>query len=145
MGSINIKISGNIAFSNLFQNLVEDFSKCAGMTVKSAEAFGLAGREIFINAVKHGCKMDPSKKIKIRLGIRKDTVELSVTDPGNGFDAENIKDPTTPENRLKVKGRGLLIMKSYSDKAFFKRLKNGKGMQVKIIKKIPLAKGKCTN
>ncbi len=145
MSFIDIKISGNIVFSDLVQTIIEDYSKCAGMTVKNAESFGLAGREVFINAIKHGCKMDPSKKIKILLGIKKGSVEVSITDPGNGFNPEDIEDPTIPENRLKCRGRGLLIIKCYSDKVFFKKLKERKGMQVKITKKIPLAKGKCTN
>lgn len=144
MNCIDIKIPGNIIFSDLVQTIIEDFSKCAGMSVKDSENFGLAGREAFVNSVKHGCKMDSSKKIKIRLGIKKDSVAVLIKDPGKGFNSEKIEDPTMPENRLKCRGRGLLIIRSYSDKAIFKRLKDRKGMQVTIFKKIPLAKGKCT-
>lgn len=144
MSCIDIRIPGNIVFSDLAQRIIEDFSRCAGMTVKDSENVGLAGREAFINAVKHGCGMNCSKKIKIKLSIKKDLVAVEITDPGKGFNPNNIDDPTKPENRMKSRGRGLLIMKTYSDKTVFKKLKDNKGMRVTIYKSIPLAKGRCT-
>ena len=144
MNCINVRIQGNIVFSDLVQTIIEDFSKCAGISAKDSENFGLAGREAFVNAVQHGCGADCSKKITMKLSIKKESVAIEITDPGKGFNPDKIEDPTVPENRLKCRGRGLLIIKCYSDKAVYKRLKEKRGMRVTIYKKIPLAKGKCT-
>ena len=38
-----------------------------------------------------------------------------------GFDYENLPDPTNPKNIDKVKGRGVFLIKSLSDKTKFKK------------------------
>lgn len=38
-----------------------------------------------------------------------------------GFDHENLPDPTNPKNIDKVKGRGVFLIKSLSDKTKFKK------------------------
>ncbi|MCX5636544.1 MAG: ATP-binding protein, partial [Planctomycetota bacterium] len=53
-------------------------------------AVHLALEEAFINAVKHGNKMDPAKKVKIEYSVSSDKIEVSMTDEGNGFDPEAV-------------------------------------------------------
>ena len=42
--------------------------------------------------------------------------EITVRDHGDGFNVEEIPDPTDPENLLKTNGRGILFMRSFMDK-----------------------------
>lgn len=140
MANVTIKIDGEITYTNLIQHIAENYLRASGFTLKNSEGFGLAIREAFINAVKYGCQMDPQKSIKIAFARKKNHVEVKIIDPGKGFDADRIADPTTKENRMKVIGRGVFLMRSLSDNVEFKKLKNGKGMQVKLLKKIPLEK-----
>lgn len=140
MADITLKIAGEIALTNLVQHVAEDFLRASGFTIRNAEEFGLAIREAFINAVKYGCQMDDSKSVKLSFSRKKKFIEVKIVDPGPGYDPEEIADPTSMENRLKVIGRGVFLMKSLSDSVEFKRLKNGKGMQVKLFKRIPLEK-----
>ncbi len=140
MADITMKIVGEITLTNLVQHVAEDFLRASGFTMKNAEEFGLAIREAFINAVKYGCQMDRSKMVKLSFSRKKKVIEVKIVDPGKGFDPEDIADPTAKENRLKVIGRGVFLMKSLSDSVEFKRLKNGRGMQVKLFKRIPLEK-----
>ncbi|KPJ65878.1 MAG: hypothetical protein AMJ43_09800 [Coxiella sp. DG_40] len=78
-------------------------------------AVHLALEEAFINAIKHGHKMDTSKKVKIDYSVGLDKVEVSMTDLGDGFDPDSVPDPRVGKNLYKTEGRGLLLMRSYMD------------------------------
>ncbi len=78
-------------------------------------AVHLAVGEAFLNAVKHGNKMDSAKKVKIDYSVGSDRFEVSITDEGDGFDPESVPDPRVGENLYMPEGRGLLLMRSYMD------------------------------
>ena len=73
------------------------------------------------NAIVHGNKEDKNKKVKLELKKNKKSVRFVVEDEGVGFDHENLPDPTNPKNIDKVKGRGVFLIKSLSDKTKFKK------------------------
>lgn len=78
-------------------------------------AVHLTLEEAFLNAVKHGNKMDPTKKVKVEYYVDPEKVDISITDEGNGFEPENIADPRFGEKLFEPGGRGLLLMNSYMD------------------------------
>ena len=78
-------------------------------------AVHLTLEEAFLNAVKHGNKMDPSKTIKVDFSVSKEKLEISITDQGEGFKPDNVADPRFGENLFKPGGRGLVLMNSYMD------------------------------
>ncbi len=78
-------------------------------------AVHLTLEEAFLNAVKHGNKMDPSKTIKVDYSVSENKLEITITDQGEGFRPDNIEDPRFGENLFKPGGRGLLLMNSYMD------------------------------
>lgn len=87
-------------------------------------AVHLTLEEAFLNAVKHGNKMDPSKKVKVDYSVDADKIEISVTDQGPGFRPDNVDDPRFGENLFKPGGRGLLLMNSYMDMVKFNKQGN---------------------
>ena len=93
-------------------------------------AVHLALEEAFINAVKHGNRMDPDKGVKIDYLVEPDKITVSVTDEGHGFDPEAVPDPRYGENLYKPEGRGLFLMRSYMDKVEF----NKEGNSVSMVK-----------
>jgi serine/threonine-protein kinase RsbW len=80
-------------------------------------------REAMVNAMKHGNKMDPSKKVEVDVKISAKELYFRVKNEGEGFDPNSIPDPLAPENILKDSGRGVLMMRdtfdsvSYEDNA----------------------------
>ncbi|MHC4423896.1 MAG: ATP-binding protein, partial [Planctomycetota bacterium] len=78
-------------------------------------AVHLALQEAFLNALKHGNKMDAGKEIKVNYILDLDRIEISMTDEGSGFDPGSVPDPRLSENLYKVEGRGVLLMCSYMD------------------------------
>ena len=90
----------------------------------------LALQEAFLNAIRHGNKMDPGKEVRIDYSVGLDKVEIFMTDEGDGFDPQAVPDPRYGENLYKIKGRGLLLMRSYMDAVEF----NERGNRVRMIR-----------
>ena len=84
------------------------------------------------NAIVHGNKSDPYKKVIIRCVVKKKTLTICVKDEGNGFDPESLQDPRDEKNLLKESGRGVFLMRSLMDKVVFKRLKSGSVVEMKV-------------
>lgn len=78
-------------------------------------AVHLTFEEAFLNAVKHGNKNDPNKKVKIDYSVNAEKVEITITDEGTGFEPESVDDPRFGEGLYEPGGRGLLLMNSYMD------------------------------
>lgn len=113
----------------------EEFARENGLDDAHLSAIDLAIRESVANAVKHGNKFDETKDVEIRLESTTDEFGITVRDYGNGFEVEEIPDPTDPANLLKVTGRGILFMRSFMDEVeWFKP--DGGGMAVKMSKKL---------
>jgi serine/threonine-protein kinase RsbW len=78
-------------------------------------AVHLTLEEAFLNAVKHGNKNDPTKKVKIDYSVNAEKVEITITDEGEGFEPESVDDPRFGDGLYEPGGRGLLLMNSYMD------------------------------
>ncbi len=78
-------------------------------------AVHLAFEEAFLNAVKHGNKMDPTKTVKVEYSIDQNKIEIAITDEGTGFDPSRIPDPRVGDNLYRPDGRGLLLIGAYMD------------------------------
>jgi serine/threonine-protein kinase RsbW len=75
----------------------------------------LAVTEATTNAIKHGNKSDPNKKVHISVDKQNNKLFIKIKDEGKGFDPAQVPDPTHPDNLLKDSGRGLYLMKFYMD------------------------------
>lgn len=101
-----------------------DFSEDAIFAVRLALAEALA------NAIKHGNRQDPDKEVSVKFRIENSSVTISVRDEGEGFDYNNLPDPTAPDRLEIPSGRGVLLMRSYMDHVKY----NNKGNEVTIVK-----------
>ena len=88
--------------------------------------------EALINAIKHGNKMDPGKKVIVNAEVELKRIIWTVTDEGPGFDYTHLPDPTAPENIENLTGRGVFIIKHLADQCIF----NGSGNEVELHFKI---------
>ncbi len=93
-------------------------------------AVHLALEEAFLNAVKHGNKMDPSKIVLVEFSVSEEKFEISITDEGHGFNPDRVPDPRVGENLYRPDGRGLLLMEAYMDEVAY----NEKGNQVTMVR-----------
>lgn len=101
----------------------------------------LALDEAINNAIIHGHSESLErfeKNFRIKYSIGPGRIVITVEDSGDGFDHQNLPDPTADENLLSINGRGIYIMKKVMDEVVF----NERGNQVSLVKKLdgnPLA------
>ncbi|HEY0899784.1 MAG TPA: ATP-binding protein [Sphingobacteriaceae bacterium] len=85
--------------------------------------------EATINAIIHGNKQDKAKKVYINLEIIEGKrMIFNIADEGEGFDFNNLPDPTAPENLENLSGRGVYIIKHLADQVIF----NSKGNELEL-------------
>lgn len=102
----------------------------AGVDEDAAMRICIAAHEAVMNALEHGNQREPGKHIRAEWTIEADRVKLSIEDEGDGFRPEDVPDPTLPENRLKVYGRGLCLIRTAVDEVHH----NPKGNKITMIK-----------
>jgi serine/threonine-protein kinase RsbW len=71
------------------------------------------------NAIYHGNKSDPEKKIHITFKSDPSAITFTVRDEGKGFDFQHLPDPTDPKNLEKPTGRGVFLMHRLADTVEF--------------------------
>lgn len=87
-------------------------------------AVHLALEEAFHNAVEHGNKGDPSKKVRIDYAVDTHKIEVQITDEGSGFNPDDVPDPRVGENLYRPNGRGLLLISAYMDEVKYNQRGN---------------------
>lgn len=76
----------------------------------------VAFEEALRNAMVHGNKEHPRKKVVVETEVTDSEVILKVEDEGEGFDPGEIPNPTVGDNVLKESGRGVFLIKHLMDK-----------------------------
>lgn len=115
------KISSRIENLRKIEKLVDDLSTELNI---SSDIYGnilIASLEAANNAIIHGNKMDESKLVNISIKMDDRSLRIMIEDEGDGFDYQNIPDPTAPENIENVNGRGIFLMEKLSDSIEFTR------------------------
>jgi serine/threonine-protein kinase RsbW len=76
----------------------------------------IAVTEAVNNGIMHGNKENPDKNVSISARLLNPfLLAITVQDEGNGFDVDDLPDPTLPENILSDTGRGVYIIKEICD------------------------------
>jgi len=75
----------------------------------------LACDEAITNAIMHGNRSDPERKVNVQIYVSHSRFKIRVRDQGDGFDADHVADPRTGENVHRARGRGIFLMRSIMD------------------------------
>lgn len=113
---------------------LEEVTRAETEILRAAEQFGFEGADRFAiklaleealaNAIKHGNKSDPSKRVILQFTVDNDRLSFSVCDEGPGFDPAEIPDCTLDENLEKPSGRGVMLMRAYMNDVSFNQSGN---------------------
>lgn len=91
----------------------------------------IAVTEAVNNAINHGNKQDPTKKVHMEVTYLSDrSLKFTITDEGDGFDYASLPDPTDPENIEKISGRGVFLMQNLADQIDFSE--DGKSVEMRF-------------
>jgi serine/threonine-protein kinase RsbW len=118
---LDVRIDSDFAAGHALQEQILSRLTGLGFTPDSVFAVRLALHEALINAIKHGNRLDPVKKVHVKAVLTPARAHIIVEDEGPGFDRKIIPDPTRGENLEKCSGRGILLIESYMDKAKWTR------------------------
>ena len=113
---------------------VTDAARRLGFSEEALYGIELAVREAVTNAVLHGNGGDESKPVELGLSGTDAELVVTVRDRGEGFDPEQVADPTREENLLKASGRGILFMRTFMDEVGWEHPPGG-GTLVRMSKK----------
>lgn len=115
---------------SLVEKLVDDV--CAEHKI-SEDYYGnilIAVTEAVNNAIQHGNKMDDAKKVSVCFSTNKTDFRFTVQDQGDGFNYDDLPDPTNPENIEKPNGRGIFLMRNLADEVNF--FQEGRQVELKF-------------
>jgi DNA-binding NarL/FixJ family response regulator len=124
--------------------VVHFLSEAAELPEDERMAVGMASREMLINAVEHGARMDPTKYMELAYVRAKNMVMCRVKDPGEGFTLDEIphsaianpnEDPMLhltyrQEQGMRPGGYGVLLAQKLVDELIYSQ----KGNEVLLVK-----------
>jgi DNA-binding NarL/FixJ family response regulator/anti-sigma regulatory factor (Ser/Thr protein kinase) len=124
--------------------LLQFLHEIADLPAAEAGAVGMAFREILMNAIEHGGRLDPTKYVQISYVRARHMVECLVKDPGEGFTLDEIPhaaianpsdDPIhhvvyREAHGMRPGGFGVLLAKHLVDELLY----NEKGNEVVLVK-----------
>lgn len=133
--SVEVDIQSSFEMLDLVQVVFEALASEAGFDADQLHWMSVAIRESVTNAVRHGNKLDPTKRVIIRFERGEDAFTVSVEDEGEGFDPSEIPDPLAEENLLRASGRGIFFMKNFMDEVSY-HFEPGCGTRVTMVKRL---------
>ena len=110
------------------QDLAREFS-CAQ---KRIDDFSTALIEACTNAIEHGNKYAKDKRVRVEVNLNGRRLIARVFDEGKGFDFSKVDSDTTPPDPLSERGRGIIIMKAFTDELKISRASEG-GVCVELV------------
>jgi serine/threonine-protein kinase RsbW len=120
----------------LAQRLLVELCSSAHIEEETTYWAGMALREALANAIKHGNKLNPEKRVFIHMRLRPGgELQIDVEDEGDGFDPTLLVDPTSPDNLLRASGRGVFYMRQFMDEVRFAAGERG-GTRIELIKRL---------
>jgi serine/threonine-protein kinase RsbW len=128
-----IIIPSSLIYLAKVDDFVEKKLKKLGLDKDQLADIAISVTEVVNNAIVHGNKNNPQKKVTLRLITDESSIKIEVEDEGKGFDLDALPCPITEENLLKEVGRGIFILRSLMDKVDFVFKKEG-GTVVRLVK-----------
>lgn len=134
--TVRLEIASRIEMLDMVQAILTHLSGVIGFDEDACHYMSVAIRESVVNAIKHGNKLDETKRVTVEFVIQPRALEVRVQDEGAGFDPSAVPDPVAEENLLKAYGRGIFFMKSFMDEVAYS-FPPGGGTQVTMRKRLP--------
>ena len=131
---VQIDIQSSFEMIDLVESVFDSLSKQIGFDSDATYWMSVAVRESVTNAVRHGNKMNPNKRVVVRFEYDEPNFRVTVEDQGEGFDPADIPDPLAEENLLRESGRGIFFMKNFMDEVEY-HFEPNRGTQVQMVKR----------
>ena len=132
---IEVMITSALDNLDLIQTVSDSVTSFMKFDEDAAHGIGMSVREAVTNAIQHGNKLNPGKKVEVCYEMAPECLTVFVRDQCCGFQADKIPNPLEGDNILKPSGRGIFYMRAFMDEVDFRILATG-GTEVYMVKKI---------
>ena len=133
--TVRLDIASRIEMLDMVQAVLTHLCGVLSFNEEAVHYMSVAIRESVVNAMKHGNKLDETKRVIVEFVMHSGALEVRVQDQGKGFDPNAVPDPVAEENLLKAYGRGIFFMKSFMDEVQYSFPEQG-GTRVTMLKKV---------
>lgn len=120
MKNISIEIPSLVENIRIVESFVDNAKEEYSLTDDLYGNIMIAVTESVNNAIIHGNQTNKSKNVSLSASLNEEQIVFTVSDEGEGFDHQNLPDPTAPENIEKIGGRGIFLIKNLADEVNFK-------------------------
>lgn len=110
---LNVRIPSNTSEGLAVQERIIALMEKHEYSMRDVFAMRLSLEEAITNAIKHGNGGDPAKSVTVVADVADDKLRVVVQDEGEGFEPEDVPDPTSLEFIERPSGRGLMLMRAY--------------------------------
>lgn len=115
MENLTLILKSNRNEIRRFEVMLEQANLKFNLAAEKFVNLQIACSEALINAIVHGNKEDESKSVFTNIEMNELKMSVRIKDEGDGFNIEQLPDPTLNENILKESGRGIYIIRSLVD------------------------------
>ncbi|HAH38770.1 MAG TPA: ATP-binding protein [Algoriphagus sp.] len=124
MNSIKISIPSLIENIKIIESFIDNAREKFEINDDIYGNIMISVTECISNAIIHGNQSNKNKLVHLELKAEEDQLQFIIEDEGEGFDLEQLPDPTSPENIAKPGGRGIFLIRHLTDEVKFEE--NGK-------------------
>lgn len=114
-GRVELTVPSLMDYLSVIDAVSEEITENLGLDEDVRHAVNNSVIEAATNAIEHGNRLDVRKRVRIRFVASAERIEIDVSDEGAGFDPEGVENPVREENLMRIRGRGIFIMRSYMD------------------------------
>jgi serine/threonine-protein kinase RsbW len=127
-----LNIPSDLKYLGAVDAAIQDLAREFSFSPDAVNDVSTALIEACSNAIEHGNRFAPDKRVVVTLRMNGTTFRASVKDEGPGFDFEDALRDDVPPDPMSERGRGLMIMKAFTDDLKF-RYADG-GLYVELVK-----------
>ncbi|MBU0741412.1 ATP-binding protein [bacterium] len=113
---IELKIPSQLLYLGVPDAILMELAGDLPCDQKDIDEISTSVIEACTNAMEHGNGMDEQRQVEIHFDIAKDEIAITVLDHGPGFDHKGW---IPPEDLLRERGRGITIMREFTDELDF--------------------------
>lgn len=134
--TVNQVLDSTLDTVDFVERMAFEVARIAGFRGDSLDDISLAVHETTANAVIHGNRYSPQKKILVAISVGEAGLKITIADEGDGFDAEALPNPLAPQALFEHHGRGVYLSRTFMDEYQVHPRDTG-GTEVTLIKYFP--------
>jgi serine/threonine-protein kinase RsbW len=131
--TVNQVLDSTLDAVDCVENMALEVAQRAGFRGDRLSEICFAVHETTVNAVIHGNRYSPQKKVLVAISVSEAGLKITIADVGDGFDPEALPDPLAAQELLQDHGRGVYLSRTFMDEHHVHPREMG-GTEVTLIK-----------